>query len=44
MIAKTPIPPYYAVVFTSIKADLDDGYDEMAEKMLLLAKEQEGFL
>lgn len=44
MIAKTPTPPYYAVIFTSLKTDLDDGYDEMAEKMLLLAKEQEGFL
>ena len=44
MIAKTPTPPYFSVVFTSIKTNLDDGYDEMAKKMLNSAKDQEGFL
>ena len=37
-------PPYYAVIFTSIKSELDEGYDEMAIKMITLAKQQQGFL
>jgi heme-degrading monooxygenase HmoA len=37
-------PPYYAVIFTSIKSDFDEGYAEMATKMVALAKQQPGFL
>jgi heme-degrading monooxygenase HmoA len=44
MIASTPAPPYYAVIFTSIKSDEHDGYEEMSEKMMQLARQQEGFL
>ena len=44
MIAQTPKPPYYAVIFTSIKTDNDNDYKEMAKKMLELAKQQDGFL
>jgi heme-degrading monooxygenase HmoA len=44
MIVKTPNPPYYAVIFTSIREDRDDGYSEKANEMLELASEQEGFL
>lgn len=44
MIAKTPQPPYYAVIFTSIKSEKDDGYSETAAKMEKLAKQQSGFL
>ena len=44
MIAKTPKPPYYAVIFTSIKSTKIDGYEEMANKMLDLVKKQTGFL
>jgi len=44
LIAKTPKPPYYAVIFTSIRTDGDDGYSKMAEKMLALASKQSGFL
>jgi hypothetical protein len=36
-IATTPTPPYYAVIFTSLKKDDDNGYAEMADKMLRLA-------
>jgi len=36
--------PYYAVIFTSVKTDATEGYDEKAELMEKLAKEQEGFL
>ncbi|MFY9151835.1 MAG: antibiotic biosynthesis monooxygenase [Prolixibacteraceae bacterium] len=44
MIAKTPKPPYYAVIFTSVRTDGDGGYSEMADRMLELAQLQEGFL
>ena len=44
MIATTPQPPYYAVIFTSTKTTTDKGYNEMADKMIALAAKQEGFL
>jgi heme-degrading monooxygenase HmoA len=44
MIAKTPPPPYYAVIFTSIKTCRLEGYDEMAQKMEALATQQPGYL
>ena len=44
MIANTPQSPYYAVIFTSLKSENDDGYNEMAVKMEVLAKQQSGFL
>lgn len=44
MIAKTPVPPYYAVIFSSLRTDGDHGYDEAATRMLELAREQPGFL
>jgi|SRR5690554_770564 heme-degrading monooxygenase HmoA len=44
MIAHTPQTPYYAVIFTSVRTDLDNGYGDMAEKMVELAKQQDGFL
>ena len=44
MIAQTPNPPYYAVIFTSVRTDSDNGYSEMSEKMILFASEQDGFL
>ena len=43
-IANTPEPPYYAVIFTSLKAENDDGYPAMAERMVRLASKQIGFL
>jgi heme-degrading monooxygenase HmoA len=36
--------PYYAVIFTSTRTELDDNYSEMAIKMETLAKQQPGFL
>ena len=36
--------PYYAVIFTSTLTDEDNGYDEMAEQMEKLAKQQPGYL
>lgn len=44
MIANTPETPYYAVIFTSTKTKDGEGYDKMAERMVELANEQEGFL
>ena len=43
-IAHTPKPPYYAVIFTSLRTEGDHGYAEMADRMLELASEQVGFL
>ncbi|MFS1513102.1 antibiotic biosynthesis monooxygenase family protein [Chengkuizengella sp. SCS-71B] len=43
-IAKTPQPPYYAVIFSSQRAEGDNGYGKMAEKMVDLASQQQGFL
>lgn len=43
-IAQTPEPPYYAVVFTSLRAEGDQGYGAMAGRMLELAAMQPGFL
>jgi len=34
----------YAVIFTSIKSEKLDGYSDMAEKMLNLAKNQKGYI
>lgn len=46
VIAPTPKPPYFAVIFTSLRTDVaaDDGYEEMAARMVALAAEQPGFL
>ncbi|WNO11173.1 antibiotic biosynthesis monooxygenase [Teredinibacter sp. KSP-S5-2] len=44
LIAKTPEPPYYAVIFTSHRTEGDNGYGDMAKKMLELAAMQPGFL
>ena len=44
MLSNTPAPPYYAVIFTSILREEDNGYVKMAEKMLALAAKQPGFL
>lgn len=45
MIAATPEPPYWAVVFTSVRTDGDDdAYAATAARMEELAAEQPGFL
>ncbi|MBI3222587.1 MAG: antibiotic biosynthesis monooxygenase [Nitrosomonadales bacterium] len=43
-IAKTPAPPYYAVIFSSIRTDGDNGYGDTANRMFELASSQLGFL
>jgi heme-degrading monooxygenase HmoA len=44
LIADTPEPPYYAVIFTSLRTEVDEGYGKTAERMVELAAEQDGFL
>lgn len=42
--ASTPEPPYYAVIFSSLRTEGDAGYCTMADRMLELVAEQPGFL
>ncbi|GGB28120.1 antibiotic biosynthesis monooxygenase family protein [Mucilaginibacter rubeus] len=44
LIAQTPQPPYYAVIFTSLRTGVEQGYSDMAVEMVELARQQEGFL
>ena len=44
MIAKTPEPPYWAVIFTSERTEGDNGYGAMADAMEALATKQPGYL
>ncbi|HEX5747360.1 MAG TPA: antibiotic biosynthesis monooxygenase [Archangium sp.] len=43
-IASTPSPPYVAVIFTSIRMPVDEGYALTATEMLSMADAQPGFL
>ncbi|WP_213953048.1 antibiotic biosynthesis monooxygenase [Variovorax sp. dw_954] len=43
-IANTPEPPYYAVIFTSLRTEGDNGYGAMAQRMGELAAQQPGYL
>ena len=36
--------PYYAVIFKTISSENTDGYQEAAQRMEILAKQQKGFL
>jgi heme-degrading monooxygenase HmoA len=42
--ASTPRPPYYAVIFTSLRTDGDAGYGATADRMVELAAGQPGYL
>ena len=45
MIATTPKPPYYAVIFTSIRTENDtEGYGKTANRMVELALQMPGCL
>ena len=41
---KAPPAPYYAVIFSSTLSDNAEGYSSMADRMVALAREQEGFI
>ena len=42
--ARLPPPPYYAVIFSAQRTDIDNGYGAMADRMVELAHQQPGFL
>ena len=42
--ARTPEPPYYAVIFSNNRTAVDEGYGDTADRMIELAAEQPGFL
>ncbi len=44
VIAQTPEPPYFAVIFSSLRSEGDDGYNQTAARMVELANDQPGFL
>lgn len=43
-LARTPEPPYYAVIFNSTRTGGDRGYDAMAGRMVELGATQAGFI
>ncbi len=43
-IARTPEPPYTAVIFSSVRTEGDHGYARMSERMDHLAAQQPGYL
>ncbi len=43
-LARTPAPPYYAVIFMSRRTEGDRGYGAMAERMVELGSKYDGFL
>lgn len=44
-LASTPEPPYYAVIFASVRQDADEqAYQQTAARMMELAARQPGFL
>ena len=43
-LARTPVPPYYTVIFTSLRTKGDRGYGEMSDRMVELAARQPGYL
>ncbi len=44
MIAATPEPPYWVVIFTSLRTDVEEGYGRMADVMERLGAQQPGYL
>ena len=42
--ATTPEPPYYAVIFTSLRTPEEAGYSQTADRMAELAQEIPGYL
>lgn len=44
MLAATPEPPYYAVIFTAFASKYQEGYAQMVQHMHELASTEAGFL
>lgn len=43
-LVNTPNPPYYAVIFTSVRNSDRGEYDEVSKRMIELVQSQSGFL
>jgi heme-degrading monooxygenase HmoA len=43
-VARTPEPPYWAVIFSTLRTPVDAGYAQTAEEMEALAAQQPGYL
>ena len=43
-IARTPEPPYVAVIFTSLRTPGDEGYEVTSDEMMRMVEQQPGFL
>lgn len=43
-IVNTPEVPYYAVIFTSIRTEEDNGYEKVSDELLNIVSQQKGFL
>lgn len=44
MIVNTPPPPYYTVIFTSTRTEVDEGYTELNEELWEDAQKLDGFI
>ena len=44
MIAETPKPPYYTVIFTSTRTNVEEGYNEMNDELWEDAQKLLGFI
>lgn len=44
MFAETPKPPYYTVVFTSIRTEVEEGYTELNDSLWKDAQKLDGFI
>jgi heme-degrading monooxygenase HmoA len=42
--AELPKPPYYTVIFSSQRTSVEQGYGQMADRMIELAAQQPGYL
>ncbi|MCB0396203.1 MAG: antibiotic biosynthesis monooxygenase [Flavobacteriales bacterium] len=43
MIVQTPSPPYYAVIFSSVRTEVSDDYIETDDHLMNIAKDIDGF-
>ena len=44
LLASTPKPPYVAVIFTSLRTPVDEGYAVTSDEMVAMAAKQPGYL
>lgn len=43
-LAQTPIPPYFAAIFSSVRTDIDEGYYAMNDALIEALSEMPGYL